>query len=57
MVLKAIFIEIPVARIEGLADRLTPELAQMASAYGRERRAAGRPVPSDVEYIVRGTRA
>lgn len=52
MVLKAIFIEVPVERIEGLDARVTPELARMAASYASERRAAGRPVPEDVDLIL-----
>jgi hypothetical protein len=52
MVLKAIFIEVPVARIEGLERRNGPELARMARGYASERRAAGRPVPSDIALIL-----
>jgi len=54
MVLKAIFIEVPVSRIEGLARRSGPELRRMANDYASERRAAGRAVPSDIELILRG---
>ncbi|HEX6764578.1 MAG TPA: EboA domain-containing protein [Polyangiaceae bacterium] len=52
MVLKAIFIEVPVSRIEGLSGRNGPELARMATDYASERRAAGRPVPSDIDRIL-----
>jgi hypothetical protein len=57
MVLKAIFMEVPVRRIEGLAGRLTTELGRMVSGYASERRAAGRPVPADVDYVLRGATA
>jgi hypothetical protein len=52
MVLKAVFVEAPVARIEGLAARRTPELLRMARDYASERRAAGRPVPDDIALIL-----
>jgi hypothetical protein len=52
MVLKAIFIEVPVSRIEGLARRSGPELVRMAKDYASERRAAGRSVPSDIDLIL-----
>lgn len=52
LVMKAIFVEAPVGRIEGLAARLTPELVRMARDYASERRAAGRPVPPDVALIL-----
>ena len=51
MVLKAVFVEAPVARIEGLAERRTPELVRMAEDYASERRAAGRRVPADIALI------
>jgi hypothetical protein len=57
MVLKAIFIEVPVTRIEGLAQRSGPELERMARDYASERRAAGRPVPSDIELLLQGKTA
>ena len=50
--LKALFTGTSVLRIEGLAGRVTPELVRMARGYGEERRAAGRPVPLDLEHIV-----
>ncbi len=53
LVLKAVFVGAPVARIAGLAERTTPELVRMAQAYASERRAAGRPVPADIELITR----
>jgi hypothetical protein len=52
MVLKAIFIEVPVGRILGLDGRITPELRRMAADYASERRAAGRSVPEDVAYLL-----
>ena len=53
MVLKAVFIGAPVAQIEGLDTRRTPELIAMAESYGSERAAAGRPVPADIELITK----
>jgi hypothetical protein len=50
-VMKAIFQGVSVRRIEGLEARITPELQRMAAGYASERRAAGRPVPVDVDYI------
>lgn len=50
-VMKAIFMEVSVQRIEGLASRITPELSRMAAGYASERRAAGRPVPKDAEFL------
>jgi hypothetical protein len=57
MVLKAIFIEVPVSRIEGLDRRNGAELRRMARDYASERRAAGRPVPSDVDLLLAGKTA
>jgi hypothetical protein len=54
MVLKSIFIEVSVRRIESLASRVTPELARMVEGYASERRAAGRPVPADADFILQG---
>jgi hypothetical protein len=53
MVLKALFIGAPLARIAGLAARTTAELVRMVDAYVSERRAAGRPIPADVDLIRR----
>jgi hypothetical protein len=50
-VMKAIFMEVPVRRIEQLERRITPELSRMAAGYASERRAAGRQVPADAEYL------
>jgi hypothetical protein len=52
LVLKAIFMELSVRRIEGLRARITPELTRMVESYASERRAAGRPVPDDVGYVL-----
>jgi hypothetical protein len=48
LVLKAMFVGVPLARIVGLEGRLNPELARMARDYAAERRAAGRTVPADL---------
>jgi len=50
-VMKAIFMEVSIQRIEGLAERTTPELRRMAASYASERRAAGRPVPPDAAFL------
>ena len=50
-VMKSIFNGVAVARIEGLEPRITPELSRMAEGYASERRAAGRVVPRDAEYL------
>lgn len=53
MVLKALFVGAPVARIVGLRERTTEELERMVEAFASERRAAGRPVPEDAKLIRR----
>ena len=50
-IMKAIFMEVPLSRVDGLASRITPELSRMAAGYASERRAAGRPVPADAEFL------
>jgi hypothetical protein len=50
-VMKAIFNGVSVRRIEGLERRITLELSRMAKGYASERRAAGRPVPADADYL------
>jgi hypothetical protein len=52
MVLKCLFCELPLARVQGLAKRVTPELRRMVEAYASERRAAGRPVPADTALVL-----
>jgi len=51
LVLKALFIATPCARIAGLDRRIGPELIRMVQGYASERRAAGRAVPADIELI------
>jgi hypothetical protein len=52
LVLKAMFNGVSLARIVGLHGRLNPELSRMALDYAAERRAAGRPVPEDIHFVV-----
>jgi len=52
LVLKAIFLAVPVARILQLDERATPELGRMLREYASERRAAGRAIPTDVDYVI-----
>jgi hypothetical protein len=52
MVLKAVFTEVALDRVVGLAARVTPELSRMAADYAQERRAAGRKVPADIDKLV-----
>jgi len=51
MILKALFVGLPLARVVGLPTRLSPELARMARDYAAERRAAGRSIPDDLLLI------
>ena len=51
-VLKAVFVGLPLGRIERLEERATPELARMLFAYVTEREAAGRTVPADVWPLI-----
>jgi hypothetical protein len=51
LVLKALFVGAPLARVIGLAERTTLELIRMVEAYASERRVAGRPVPSDIALL------
>lgn len=51
LVLKALFIQVRVARIDGLDRRTGSELLRMVDGYGNERRAAGRSVPEDIDRI------
>jgi hypothetical protein len=57
MVLKTVFIGVALERIVDLDTRLTPDLARMGAGYASERRAAGRPVPSDLSRITKGALA
>jgi hypothetical protein len=50
-IMKAIFMEVPLSRVTELTRRITPELSRMARGYASERRAAGRPVPHDAEFL------
>lgn len=54
MVLKALFVGVPLARIEGLGGRITGDLVRMSTDYASERRAAGRTVPADIAVITGG---
>jgi hypothetical protein len=52
LVLKALFLGVPVARIQGIESRVTDELQRMISDFASERRAAGRPVPTEVPWLL-----
>ncbi|WP_433933714.1 EboA domain-containing protein [Sorangium cellulosum] len=51
MVLKAMFMGVALARIVGLEQRRSSELARMAEDFASERRAAGRSVPVDIGLL------
>jgi len=51
LVLKAFFTGVAVRRIVGLRERRTAELVRMAAAYASERRAAGRTLPADLDFV------
>jgi hypothetical protein len=53
LVIKALFLRLALSRIDGLETRITPELCRMAGDFAAERRAAGRPVPADVDHILK----
>lgn len=50
--LKAVFSDIPLSCIPGLAARATPRMARMLAAYALERVAASRSVPPDVWPLI-----
>lgn len=52
LVLKAIFLGVPVADIVDLRARVDAELVRMLGDYAAERRAAGREVPADVTTTI-----
>lgn len=51
LVLKAVFMGVPVSEIQGLAGRITAELLRMADDFAAERTAAARPVPTDIGLL------
>jgi hypothetical protein len=51
LVIKTLFLELPLARVHGWRERANVELVRMASDYEAERRAAGRTVPADIALI------
>lgn len=51
-VLKCLFTGVPVATVTGLAARADQQLADMVGRYRREREAAGRDVPTDVQVVL-----
>ncbi len=51
LVIKALFTEVPLARVQGLRARRNAELYRMARDYEAERRAAARPVSTDLAFV------
>lgn len=51
MILKAVFTDVPLGRVAGLAGRRSADLARMAADYARERESAGRSVPADLARL------
>ncbi|MBV1859172.1 MAG: EboA domain-containing protein [Nannocystaceae bacterium] len=51
LVLKAVFMGVPVREIDALSGRVTAELVRMADDFAAERTAAGRPVPVDIGLL------
>jgi len=54
LVLKCLFHGLSLRRVQGLAQRIEPELQRMVAGYVSERRAAGRSVPEDTKLILQG---
>lgn len=51
-VLKCLFTGVPVSAVTGLGARADHELGEMVQRYRREREAAGRVVPPDVQVVL-----
>lgn len=51
LVMKVYFTGLDAKRIVGLQDRKNAELVRMATDFSAERKAAGRPVPSDLSLV------
>jgi hypothetical protein len=51
LVMKTLFVELGLERVIGWRERNNPELRRVAGDYEAERRAAGRPVPTDIASI------
>ena len=52
MVMKALFLGVSVGRILGVRERSSQELARMLEDYKREREAAHRSVPGDLDWLL-----
>ena len=51
LVMQAVFLGLPLARVQGLSPRRNPELSRMAKDFRADRQAAGRPVPPDLALV------
>ena len=51
-VLKCVFSGIPIAPLDGIPERVTPDGARMLAAFVHERIAAGRDVPAEVWLVI-----
>ena len=51
-VLKCVFVGVPIAPLDGLPERVTPDGARMLAAFVHERVAAGRDVPGEVWEVI-----
>ena len=51
-VLKCLFVGVPLAAVDRLAERTDDELGRMVAAYAHERLAAGRTVPDDARLVL-----
>jgi hypothetical protein len=51
LVMKALFLGVNARRIVGVDKRVGPELSRMLDDYKKERLAAGRTVPEDLEWL------
>ena len=51
LVLKAVFLGVPLAEMDGLGPRVDADLLRMADDYAAERQAAGRSVPTDIAWL------
>ncbi|WP_306469854.1 EboA domain-containing protein [Actinoplanes sp. DH11] len=50
--LKCVFMGVPLAAVHGVRERADAELAEMLSAFAKERTAAGREVPADARELL-----
>jgi hypothetical protein len=51
LIMKCMFVGIPLARVHGWESRVNAELIRMSRDFKAERQAAGRPVPAELARI------